>query len=133
MEAPVVIVFLVLIIGYKGLSILELALCGNLLLQLSFYEGNILRGTTEKRLAHELGKLLANGGNLSKGLCELLERKDLTTWHPIETAPKDRRILLFYPDLLGTKTMLAQELDRARELYPDYEPSHWAELPEDPK
>lgn len=62
-----------------------------------------------------------------------LQCVELNPWQPIETAPKDRRILLFYN---GIKTvgMWGQKykcwLDEVNFCV---EPTHWQELPEDPK
>lgn len=81
-----------------------------------------MRGITEERL-----KEMINIGWRADYETILEECKELNTWMPIESAPKDRRILLFFIKGNCTVTgILREDIDKS-----NY--SHWKELPEDPK
>lgn len=62
------------------------------------------------------------------------ECKELTPWQPIdENAPKDREILLFYScykTVGGWNAILGYWVNEAG---CQVSPTHWCELPEDPK
>ena len=61
--------------------------------------------------------------------------KELNPWRPIKSAPQDRNILMFHKDQeygdgfqdigMFSESMLDNNLN--------YNPTHWQELPEDPK
>lgn len=61
---------------------------------------------------------------------------ELNPWQPIESAPKDREILVFAPSYDGLRS-----LRQISKYHPDAgycidelrHPTHWQELPEDPK
>jgi hypothetical protein len=60
------------------------------------------------------------------------ECKELNAWQPIETAPKDREIILYWPcfiNLEPTKMICKYNKDD----WMLYIPTHWQELPQDPK
>lgn len=64
------------------------------------------------------------------------ECEELNPWQPIETAPKDRSILLFSPDtirkiVVGHYDSVSLKFKGYAEQYDN--PTHWQELPENPK
>lgn len=52
-----------------------------------------------------------------------------TMWKPIETAPKNRYVLVFYPESF----VYSVELGGSDYKNYEYPPTHWMELPEPPK
>jgi hypothetical protein len=70
------------------------------------------------------------------------------TWQPIATAPKDRRVLLYYPRLFGVVCGSWQVEEYARKPRPHWsndrshihgvmasreiQPTHWMDLPDAP-
>ena len=88
-----------------------------------------MRGITEERL-----KEMINIGWRADYETILEECKELNTWMPIESAPKDRRILLFYPDVgLQIGFWNVNFKDYSGAYLSQCSPTHWQELPEDPK
>ena len=118
-----------------------------------------MRGLTEERLLEEIK--LANGMGRSVYAASLLELirlcKELNHWQPIESAPKDRRILVWnviegvYESRCHEKEGKRDEWPHCKFIFPgkgDLEidptleplkitnwsqPTHWQELPPDPK
>lgn len=97
-----------------------------------------MRGISEERLMEILNN--SHGSNVVILDALLKECKELNSWQPIESAPRDRRLLLFYPGI--QKPYIGQWLDLNGKVgYWDYiglmyasdQPTHWQELPEDPK
>lgn len=88
-----------------------------------------MRGISEERLIEVLD---AHGISKRQWLRHDLinECTELTPWWPIESAPKDRRILLFFPE--------TEEYCKHTEVgfIPEWSANlatHWQELPDDPK
>lgn len=95
-----------------------------------------MRGITEERL-NQLS--LKYKSSLVKRLFIYLidkECKELNAWQPIETAPKDREILVYappYQELRCLKQVIAHH-DSAGYCIDELRyPTHWQELPKDPK
>ena len=91
-----------------------------------------MRGITEERLMD-----LAEQSEYSRLLADLLDEcTELNAWQPIETAPKDREILVYappYQDLKSLTKIIAYH-DSAGYCIDELRyPTHWKELPEDPK
>lgn len=93
-----------------------------------------MRGITEERLRNLLDSSGLN--NFEYAFIRYLlakECKELNLWQPIETAPKDREILVFAKKykFIGRWNKIENywEDDAGFELTP----THWQELPEDPK
>ena len=64
------------------------------------------------------------------------ECKELNAWQPIETAPKDREILVYappYQDLKSLTKIIAYHNSAGYCIDELRYPTHWQELPEDPK
>ena len=95
------------------------------------------RGISEERL-REILNLSTSGTEFLQGraamLLELIhhECKELNPWLPIESAPKDRPIHLFYP--ADSEWSESKQEIETYEVDPMYrQPTHWQELPEDLK
>ncbi len=89
------------------------------------------RGISEERLR----ALKALGSIAFEHFIDILlqtECNELNPWLPIESAPKDRPILLFMPDCYGWE--VGKWIDRTNKwsCYP-YQPTHYQELPCDPE
>jgi hypothetical protein len=97
-----------------------------------------MEGISKERLEQyiEVAHLSGDTGyvNAAKDLLQLCT--ELNPWLPIESAPKDRHILLFYPEhkVPGghlepyIASMKYNELATIM-----YQPTHWQELPGEPK
>ena len=92
-----------------------------------------MRGITEEMLKKKLSYFDSDDFTISGGIeenyiMELLDEcQELNPWQPIETAPKDRRILLLF---IKGKCSVTGSL---REDQDKFNYSHWMELPEPPK
>lgn len=86
-----------------------------------------MKGITEERLTQLLGE--AYGEYEELFICNLLnnECKELQPWQPIESAPKDRQVLLHR--IIGTmnQVWVGYAFDHWH-----YPPTHWQEKPNDP-
>ena len=96
-----------------------------------------MRGITEERLKEI--KENYNQGGTSRGLIEYLlddECTELNAWQPIETAPKDRNILVYDPGY-GHLVVICPEFYNlwitVFGIKLTKPPTHWQELPEYPK
>ena len=98
-----------------------------------------MRGITEERLNEILNDPEGDEFELEKEFLKFLidnECKELNAWQPIETAPKDRNILVYDPGY-GHLVVIWSEFYNlwitvfGRKLTEP--PTHWQELPEDPK
>lgn len=96
-----------------------------------------MRGITEERLIEKRADA-ARLGTLNEAFIidDLLnECREISPWQAIETAPKDRRVLLFYP-ARGENGISFQQIGFCpviNRLLSHPQPTHWQELPEDPK
>ena len=65
------------------------------------------------------------------------ECKELNAWQPIETAPKDKPVLIIFNDAYLEVARLVNGVwisnDGLDYCYGQDMPTHWQELPEDPK
>lgn len=96
-----------------------------------------MRGIAEERLQELIkGKCDYSIEDLTKYECT-----ELNPWLPIKSAPKDRRILLFYPkhtstvedkQIISSSKAVAQYTDEFIKFYIT-KPTHWQELPPDPE
>ena len=96
-----------------------------------------MRVITEKSLRHVMKMHDMNDSKTSLIFSHLFnECKELNAWQPIETAPKDREILVYappYQDLKSLTKIIAYH-DSAGYCIDELRyPTHWQELPEDPK
>ena len=96
-----------------------------------------MRGITEESLMHVMKMHDMNDGKTSLIFSHLFnECTDLNAWQPIETAPKDREILVYappYQELRCLKQVIAHH-DSAGYCIDELRyPTHWQELPKDPK
>ena len=96
-----------------------------------------MRVITEKSLRHVMKMHDMNDSETSLIFSHLFnECKELNAWQPIETAPKDREILVYappYQDLKSLTKIIAYH-DSAGYCIDELRyPTHWQELPEDPK
>ena len=96
-----------------------------------------MRGITEESLMHVMKMHDMNDGKTSLIFSHLFnECTDLNAWQPIETAPKDREILVYappYQELRCLKQVIAHH-DSAGYCIDELRYStHWQELPKDPK
>jgi len=96
-----------------------------------------MRGITEERLKEVFSKLYWSRNDEKELFNALLsECTELNAWQPIETAPKDRNILVYDPGY-GHLVVIWSEFYNlwitvfGRKLTEP--PTHWQELPEDPK
>lgn len=87
-----------------------------------------MRVITEERL-RELSKTIGADSICAIFIKQVLlaECTELNPWQPIETAPKDRPIMLFYPGYMPVNVPYFNPGET------DLLPTHWQELPEDPK
>ena len=94
-----------------------------------------MRGITEEKLLYFLDDL---PDDMCRKTVERILRActELNAWQPIETAPKDREILVYappYQDLKSLTKIIAYH-DSAGYCIDELRyPTHWKELPEDPK
>lgn len=96
-----------------------------------------MRVITEESLRHVMKMHDMNDSKTSLIFSHLFnECKELNAWQPIETAPKDREILVYappYQDLKSLTKIIAYH-DSAGYCIDELRyPTHWQELPEDPK
>ena len=96
-----------------------------------------MRGITEESLRHVMKMHDMNDSKTSLIFSHLFnECKELNAWQPIETAPKDRNILVYappYQDLKSLTKIIAYH-DSAGYCIDELRyPTHWQELPKDPK
>lgn len=91
-----------------------------------------MKGISEERLTQLLGE--AYGEYEELFICNLLnnECKELQPWQPIESAPKYRKILLYFPQVYGWDITNWDHKRNCWENYGFYTPTHWLELPESP-
>lgn len=93
-----------------------------------------MRGITEERLIERLESLKGYGKDYIL-LLELIQQecKELIPWQSIETAPKDRELLLYtekYGRIIGK---WFEDTNRWTANCIAIYPTHYQELPEDPK
>ena len=96
-----------------------------------------MRVITEESLRHVMKMHDMNDSKTSLIFSHLFnECKELNAWQPIETAPKDREILVYappYQDLKSLTKIIAYH-DSAGYCIDELRyPTHWQELPKDPK
>ena len=86
-----------------------------------------MKGITEERLTQLLGEAYAEYEELF--IYNLLnnECKELQPWQPIESAPKDRPVLLY-----GGHVPCCQMFVGHADANWYWKPAHWCELPLDP-
>ena len=96
-----------------------------------------MRGITEESLRHVMKMHDMNDSKTSLIFSHLFnECTELNAWQPIETAPKDKYILVYDPGY-GQLVVIWLEFYNVwmtvfgRKL--TQPPTHWQELPEDPK
>ena len=94
-----------------------------------------MRGITEERLK-EIKEKMPDGKSKLFVHALITQCTELNAWQPIETAPKDREILVYappYQDLKSLTKIIAYH-DSAGYCIDELRyPTHWQELPEDPK
>ena len=86
-----------------------------------------MRGITEGRL-RELELKCSNEQDKSLLRTLVFQCQELNPWQPIDTAPKDRRILLYNPKIGIFSGVIGDSISAW-----NCDPTHWQELPEDPK
>ena len=96
-----------------------------------------MRGITEESLRHVMKMHDMNDGKTSLIFSHLFnECTELNTWQPIETAPHDRNILVYDPGY-GHLVVIWPEFYNlwitVFGIKLTKPPTHWQELPEDPK
>ena len=89
-----------------------------------------MRGITEERLKEVFSKLYWSRNDEKELFTALLsECTELNAWQPIdENTPKDRHVLLY-----GGHVPCCQMFVGHANANWSWEPTHWQELPEDPK
>lgn len=89
-----------------------------------------MRGITEERLREKFKDIYWKNSSFDKVLEALLsECTELNAWQPIdENTPKDRHVLLY-----GGNVPFCQMFVGHANANWSWEPTHWQELPEDPK
>ena len=96
-----------------------------------------MRGITEGSLRHVMKMHDMNDSKTSLIFSHLFnECTELNAWQPIETAPKDREILVYappYQDLKSLTKIIAYHNSAGYCIDELRYPTHWQELPEDPK
>lgn len=95
-----------------------------------------MKGITEERL-RELAMAPCDSDTETLMWLLKLESKELNTWLPIESAPKDRQILLLWPDLGVMEgewivDVFWCDMWELTGCSMDDQPTHWQELPLDP-
>jgi hypothetical protein len=86
-----------------------------------------MRGISEEMLWDML-----KNERMPESWSELIAKcQELNPWKPIETAPKDGTEILLYAD--GEKQIGFWSMDKFHEEWGEIEPTHWQELPDDPK
>jgi hypothetical protein len=96
----------------------------------------VIKENKIEKLVRKLGKIRA-GTDIDIGveLTELLE--DSSEWQPINTAPDDERILIYYPafgmSVIGVVKEGVFTLELPLDDIPRSIPTHWQTLPKRPK
>lgn len=91
-----------------------------------------MRGISEERLIYWFDLFVSKKRlqELEVVITLIDECQELSPWMPIESAPKDRKILVYIPRTRSIMITIKREGD----FDPKYhEPTHWKELPEPPK
>ena len=81
---------------------------------------------------------LRNAGGLhGRTIFTLIDNEcaELNPWQPIESAPKDRNIIIYFTSGIKESTHWDHYYNNWYAQSSDYigQPTHWQELPEDPK
>ena len=96
-----------------------------------------MRGITEERLKKVFSKLYWSTNDDKELFTALLsECTELNAWQPIETAPHDKWLLVY--DAANDDIYIGKFASQYGRWYVDIiginvAPTHWQELPEDPK
>ncbi len=86
-----------------------------------------MRGITEERLK-EIKEKMPDGKSKLFVHALITQCTELNAWQPIETAQKDRHVLLY-----GGHVPCCQMFVGHANANWSWEPTHWQELPKDPK
>ena len=97
-----------------------------------------MRGITEERLKEVFSKLYWSRNDEKELFNALLsECTELNAWQPIETAPKDKPVLIIFNDAYLEVARLVNGVwisnDGLDYCYGQDMPTHWQELPKAPK
>jgi hypothetical protein len=93
-----------------------------------------MRGITEERLKFIFQSLYWCSEGCEDTLNKLLrECQEINPWQPIETAPKDRKVLLFYPPTPRDEPKTIIGYADWHNGYVSCNPTHYQELPKGPE